>query len=125
MTVVIDTSVLIDVLRGEPEAARVLRESREVGPLHSSEIVKLEVLAGMRPSEEAATRALLDAFTWHPVDEEVAEIAGELGRRWLPRNRGIDSADLAIAATAIALHARLLTRNVKHFPMFAELSAPY
>lgn len=125
MTVVVDTSVLIDVLGGVPDAARVLRESREAGPLHSSEIVKLEVLAGMRPSEEAATRGLLGAFTWHPVDEEVAEIAGELGTNWLPGNQGIDSADLAIAATAIALHARPLTRNVKHFPMFADLSAPY
>ncbi|GAB3610117.1 type II toxin-antitoxin system VapC family toxin [Humibacter ginsengiterrae] len=125
MTVVVDTSVLIDVLRGDREAVRVLRESREAGVLHSSEIVKLEVLAGMRPSEEAATRRLLGAVTWHALDEEVAEIAGELGRKWLPRNRGIDSADLAIAATTIALDAQLLTRNVKHFPMFADLSTPY
>lgn len=125
MTVVVDTSVLIDVLRGDREAVRVLRESREAGALHSSEIVKLEVLAGMSPSEAAATRGLLGAFTWHPLDEEVAEIAGELGRKWLPHNRGIDSADLTIAATAIALDAQLLTRNVKHFPMFADLSTPY
>jgi predicted nucleic acid-binding protein len=42
-----------------------------------------------------------------------------------PGNRGIDTADLAIAATAMALDVRLLTRNVKHFPMFAGLAAPY
>lgn len=125
MTVVVDTSVLIDVLRGEPAAARVLYGWRESGPLHASEVVRLEVLAGMRAREETATRALFDAFTWHPVDERIAEIAGELGRQWLPGNRGIDSADLAIAATAIALDAQLLTKNVKHFPMFSQLSAPY
>lgn len=79
----------------------------------------------MRAHEEEETRALLDALEWHPLDERLAEIAGELGRRWLPGNRGIDSADLAIAATAIALDARLLTRNVRHFPMFVGLSAPY
>lgn len=125
MTVLADTSVLIDVLRGEPAAAAVLREARVAGPLHASEVTRLEVLAGMRAREEGPTRALFAAFTWHPVDERLAEIAGELGRRWLSGNRGIDSADLAIAATALALDARLLTRNIKHFPMFPGLSAPY
>ncbi|WP_460516132.1 PIN domain-containing protein [Humibacter antri] len=125
MTVVVDTSVLVDVLRGEQAAARPFRESRESGPLHASEEVRLEVLAGMRAQEEAATRTLFAALTWRPLDEGIAEIAGELGRQWLPGNRGIDSADLAIAATAIALDARLLTRNVKHFPMFSGLSVPY
>jgi hypothetical protein len=125
MTVVVDTSVFIDVLRGDPAAAEVLSRSRKDGRLHASEVVRLEVLAGMRVREEPATRALFDAFTWHPLDEGIAEIAGGLGRQWLPGNRGIDSADLVIAATVIALDARLLTKNVKHFPMFEGLSAPY
>lgn len=125
MTVVVDTSILIDVLRGEPMAAQVLRQARETDLLHASELTRLEVLAGMRPSEEDATRGLLGVFTWHPLDESLAEIAGELARRWLPGHRGIDSADLAVAATAVALDASLLTRNVKHFPMFGGLSAPY
>jgi predicted nucleic acid-binding protein len=125
MTVVVDTSVLIDVLRGESAAAQALREARESGLLHASEVTRLEVLAGMRARDEDATRALFRAFVWHPVDEAIAEIAGELGRQWLPANRGIDSADLAIAATTIALEARVFTCNVKHFPMFSGLSAPY
>ena len=75
--------------------------------------------------ERSSTRALLGILEWHPVDEKIAEQAGELGRRWLPGNRGIDAADLSIAATAILLNASLLTHNVKHFPMFSELSAPY
>jgi predicted nucleic acid-binding protein len=55
----------------------------------------------------------------------VAEEAGALGRRWLPSHHNIDGADLAIAATAIHRGSRLLTRNTRHFPMFAELRAPY
>jgi predicted nucleic acid-binding protein len=125
MTAVVDTSILIDVLRGEPAAVTVLREARASGPLHASEVTRLEVLAGMRAPEERSTRALFGAFSWHSLDERLAEIAGELGRQWLPGDRGIDSADLAIAATAIVLDARLLTRNVKHFPMFGGLSTPY
>ncbi|GAA4177766.1 type II toxin-antitoxin system VapC family toxin [Gryllotalpicola koreensis] len=125
MTFLVDTSVLIDVLRGESAAAQVLREARADGPLHASEVTRLEVLAGMRATEEAATQTLLGILTWHPLDDRVAEAAGELGRRWLPGNRGIDSADLAIAATTALVGAQLLTRNVKHFPMFSGLTAPY
>lgn len=125
MTVLVDTSVLVDVLRGEADAAAVLRDARMDGPLHASEVTRLEVLAGMRASEETRTRALLAVLTWRPLDAQVAEVAGELGRQWLPGNRGIDAADLAIAATAVLLDAPLLTRNVKHFPMFPGLSAPY
>lgn len=125
MTTVVDTSVLIDVLRGEHPAANALRAARTRGGLHASEITRLEILAGMRRSEEPATRALLDALTWHPVDEEIAELAGELGRQWLPSHRGIDSADLAIAATVRRLDADLLTRNVRQFPMIEDLVAPY
>lgn len=55
----------------------------------------------------------------------MAEEAGALGRQWLPSHRGIDGADLAIAATAILLDAELLTLNVRHFPMFPELRRPY
>lgn len=125
MSVLVDTSVLIDVLRGEAAAAEILRDARLDGPLHASEVTRLEVLAGMRAAEETPTRALLAVLNWRPLDAQVAEVAGELGRRWLPGNRGIDAADLAIAATAVLLDAPLLTRNVKHFPMFAGLSAPY
>jgi predicted nucleic acid-binding protein len=125
MTVLVDTSVLIDVLRGMPAAAAVLREALAPGRPQASEITRLEVLAGMRPGEEPPTRALLDVLDWYPVDDGIAELAGELGRAWLPGNRGIDAADLAIAATAMRADARLLTRNVKHFPMFPGLAAPY
>lgn len=125
MTTVVDTSVLVDVLRGEVAAADALRKALRRGPLHGSEITRLEVLAGMRPREQEATEGLLGVLVWHPLDRQLAEVAGELGRTWLPGNRGIDSADLAIAATAVALDAALMTRNVKHFPMFPGLTAPY
>lgn len=122
---VVDTSILIDVLRGSSDATDVLRQARENGPLHASEVSRLEVLAGMRAQEEDSTRKLFKAFVWHSVDETIAEIAGELAQLWLPSNRGIDSADFAVAATAITVNTRLLTRNVKHFPMFPDLVVPY
>jgi predicted nucleic acid-binding protein len=125
VSVVIDTSILIDYLRGHRAAGQLLETERAAGLLHASEITRLEVLAGMRPAEETATRQLLSTLVWHPVDTGIAETAGALGRRWLPSHGGIDSADLAIAATTIVLDARLQTRNTRHYPMFADLTAPY
>ena len=125
MSVLVDTSILIDYLRGHQDAADLLERERAVGALHASEITRLEVLAGMRPAEENQTRSLLSTLRWHPVDAEVAERAGDLGSQWLPGHRGIDGADLAIAATSIMVEARLLTLNVRHFPMFSSLSRPY
>src|SRR5438477_8104851 len=116
VTAFVDTSVLIDYLRGHRPTAVVLEDLRAVGPLHASEITRLEVLAGMRAGEERATRSLLWTLIWHPVDSQVAVEAGALGRRWIPSHHTIDSADLAIAATVQLTGLPLLTKNVWHSP---------
>jgi hypothetical protein len=125
VSALVDTSILIDYLRGHAGAGDLLERERAADVLHASEITRIEVLAGMRPAEEDDTRALLSTLVWHPVDADIAEEAGALGRQWLPSHHTIDSADLAIAATAVRTDARLLTRNVRHFPMFTDLQAPY
>ena len=125
MSALVDTSILIDYLRGHAGAGDLLERERTAGVLHASEITRIEVLASMRPADEDGTRALLSTLVWHPVDAKIAEQAGALGREWLPSHYAIDSTDLAIAATVVRTNARLLTRNVRHFPMFPDLQAPY
>lgn len=125
MTVLVDTSVIIDYLRGQAAAVDLLEKERSGDVLHASEITRAEVLAGMRPAEENATRSLLSTLAWHPVDATVAGDAGALGRRWLPSHDAIDAADLAIAATTTLVGARLLTMNVRRFPMFPGLAPAY
>lgn len=125
MNALVDTSVFIDHTRGLPGAHAALARAAQDGQLHSSEMVRAELLILIRDPELDAVAPLLDVVVWHPVDRQVAELAGELGRTWLPSHNGIDAADFVIAATTRLLDASLLTRNVKHFPMFPGLRRPY
>lgn len=126
MTLLVDTSVLIDHLRGNDEARRALASAAANGErLTCSVVTKVEVLAGMRPAEEPRTRLLLDAVEWLPVDDAIAEQAGLLANRYLRSHPGVDPVDYVIAATAYQHDALLWTRNLKHFPMFPELASPY
>lgn len=120
---VVDTSVLIDVLRGSPAATDWLASLAEV-PL-CSEITRAEVLRGVRSPERARTEQLLDALRWAPVDEATSRRAGELGRRHRRSHRTLGVADLLIAATAVLHDAELATGNVRHYPMFPGLRPPY
>jgi predicted nucleic acid-binding protein len=124
---VLDTSVLIDHLRGRPPAATELIPNAIASgaELWSSYIVRAELLAGLRAGEEAATRDLLRLISWADVDEAVSESAGALGRIYLRTHPGIEVADLIVAALAQHLDADLKTTNLKHFPMFPKLRAPY
>jgi predicted nucleic acid-binding protein len=123
LTRVLDTAVLVDVLRGDEAAVGFLAGLEEV-PL-CSEITRIEVLRGLRSAERRAGAALLSAIDWAPVDEDVAIRAGELGRAWRGSHPGIDTADLAIAATAELSGRLLATTNLKHYPMFDGLARPY
>jgi predicted nucleic acid-binding protein len=123
LSAVVDSSILIDHLRGSAAASAYLAglEDRPV----CSEVSRIEVLQGLRSAERRAADRLFALVRWVPVDEAVSRRAGELGRRWRRSHPGIGIADLVIAATAQHLDTPLATGNVKHFPMFKGLRAPY
>ena len=123
MSILCDTTVIIDILRGV-EPAVVWARSLQERPA-CSEVTRVEVLRGMQTRERRATERLFGTLAWITIDEAIARHAGELGRTWRGSHQGIATADLIIAATA-ELHGReLATLNVKHFPMFAGLAPPY
>lgn len=120
---VVDTSVLIDVLRGDDRAVEWLMALDAVP--WCSEVTRVEVLQGVRSAERGPTERLLQTLHWVAVDESVSRSAGDLGRRLRRSHRGIGVADLIIAATCIQSGADLATMNVRHFPMFEGLTSPY
>ena len=122
----VDTTVLIDHLRGVTPARDLLMQGAESEvELWSLVVVRTEVLAGMRSSEKRPTHQLLDLFSWLDVTVELADRAGDLARKYLKSHRTIDTVDYLIAAAALGLGAELQTTNVRHFPMFPSLRPAY
>lgn len=122
----LDTSVAIDHLRGLRPAVDLLNnliEAEEV--LLASEVVRFELLAGVRKGEVEALERFFSALSWVPVGEEVSRVAGALAQSHRRSHSGIDDADYLIAATALLLEADLLTTNVRHFPMIRGLKSAY
>lgn len=123
---VIDTTIAVDHLRGVGAAVDLMMGLVESGEdVIASELVRFELLAGVRENEIEALEAFFSALSWVPVTEEVARGAGALSRRYCRSHGGIDDADYLIAATALLLEADLITTNLRHFPMIEGLRAPY
>lgn len=118
LTTLLDTTVVIDLLRGSP-AIRARLETVADRFLISAITVD-EVLAGMRSHEEAATSKLLDALPVASVARAEATVSGDWRRQYRARGVTIKRGDALIAACALLRGATLATANVRDFPM-AEL----
>jgi hypothetical protein len=113
--IVLDTDVLIDVLRGRQTARSFLQDVADRFVPCCSVISVAELYVGMRPEEETGTRTMLDALVVIPVTLEIAEVAGRFKKR--TTSRRLELADCLIAATAFVEGAPLATGNVKDYPM--------
>jgi predicted nucleic acid-binding protein len=113
--IVLDTSVLIDALTGPRRLAPALRRAIADGErVRLPSLVLYEWLRGpRRPQELAAQEELFPAAAAIPFGPVEAARAARLYVE-VPRPRGREI-DLAIAACALALGARLWTLNPRDF----------
>ena len=124
--ILLDSSVAVDYLRGREDAVTVFESALSNAEwIGASEIVRFEVLAGVRPHEAAAVETFFALLGWVGVDETISRRAAALARQHRPAFGGIEDADYLIAATALELDAPLLTANARHFPMLPGLVAAY
>lgn len=115
MTLVVDTSVVIDLLRGREESRYLLEPSWE--QLMISTVTVHEIYAGMRPGEEERTATMLSGFVSLPFGVEEARLTGNWWKAYREKGVTLDFRDLAIAAAAVVRSLPLATSNVKDFPM--------
>ena len=119
----LDTNILIDLLRGRPEAQRYILSLS--APPSLSVVTVTELRSGVRSTEEQIRLDdIVATYSIRPVTLEIAERAGVFAQRFRA-SHNVDIIDALIAATADVESLPLATLNLKHFPMFPGLSRPY
>lgn len=125
--IVLDTNVVSELMRREPEHAVVRwldRQPRE--SVWVSSITVMEIWAEIRAMEPGARqRSLTSGFERFLAelldgrvamfDAESARCAAELVAEGRKSGRVVDKRDTMIAGVVIARNARLATRNERHF----------
>lgn len=117
MLCLLDSTVLIDFLRGRPAVRRV-QNLRDTGDVPGTTAVNVEeIVRGLRPAEHAAARRLFAGLVIVPIGEAEGWQAGLWRRESAARGITLWQADCLIAAAAVGLRAVLATGNPKDFPM--------
>jgi predicted nucleic acid-binding protein len=116
--VLLDTTVLIDLLRGRQGARTRLTALRAAGDTPYVCAVNVEeVSRGLRSGEEDPTERLIAGLRIVPLGQAEGWRAGCWRAGFASRGRTLAQADCLIAAAAVTLTARLATGNPSDFPM--------
>jgi len=116
MRFVLDTTFIIDHLRGVPAAIAWLERAMATGdPVYVTEIVVCEAWTGANSDDDRWLLGLLEPLEVVAPGPEQARIAGRWRVTARAGGRTLGLGDALIAATAHSLDAAVLTRNTRDF----------
>lgn len=124
MGLLLDTTVLIDALRGRSARDRLLALRAGASVPWVCAINVEEVARGLRESERAVAKRIFDGLRIAALSRREGERAGSWRRQFAAQGVTLSQADCLIAAAALTVGARLATGNPKHFPM-AEIEVEH
>ena len=113
----IDTDILIWVLRGNKKYEDLLQNLKDKDSLSISTITIAEIYKNIFPSEIVKTESVLDELQTWDVIPPVAKQAGFYWQEYAKRIKNLSLMDCLIAATATVNNLTLISLNIKHFPM--------
>lgn len=118
MSVLLDSTVLIDLLRGRVGALARLEALRRGGePPFTTAINVEEIHRGLLPAEQTAVEQLFDGLRVASIGRAEGARAGDWRREHAARGVTLAQADCLIAAAAVSLGVPLATGNPRDFPM--------
>ena len=118
MYLLLDSTIVIDFLRGVPEAtARVAQIFADGDQPMVNEIVVCEVRAGLNAPDIAGFEALLEPTEFIQPGPDAALRAGQWRAELRARGRVLSLGDSLVAAAAEAADATVVTRNVRDFSL--------
>ena len=119
VTRLLDTSTLVDFLRGDTNTIAAMQRA-DVADLVTSTVVVEELFAGTALARDShlelfRVESRLRPIRVLPFDEKSARAAGLLRVMLQQKGTPIGNGDRMIAATAIAHDASMVTSNVREF----------
>ena len=117
MPLLLDTTVLIDALRGSAARQRILDLRRGGEVPYVCAVNVDEVARGVRPDEHRLTRDLIDSLRWAPLGADQGWCAGTWRGEFAAQGVTLSQADCLVAAAAVGIGGRLATGNPDDFPM--------
>jgi len=115
--VLLDSDVIIEILRGTPAIVEAATALERTGVLtYCTAISWAEIYAGLRRGEEPLTEEFFRARGEVVLDGRAGRQAGSYLARF-GRSQGVEIADALIAAAASTAGLRLWTLNRRHYPM--------
>jgi predicted nucleic acid-binding protein len=115
--VLLDTDVIIEVLRGRRQVAEAILDLEARGiRTHACAVSWAEIHAGLRPGEEGLTQAFLEQRAEVVIDADTGRRAGQYLARYA-KSHGLELADALIAAAATTSGLALWTQNRRDYPM--------
>jgi len=113
----LDTDVLIWVLRGKAEIIEKVSQFKDQEVLCISVISIAEIYKNIYPSELTTTKDYLNQHIQLDVNSKIAKVAGLYWQQYSKQLKGLSLTDCLIAATANFNNSTLVSLNTKHFPM--------
>lgn len=113
----LDTDVLIWILRGKKEIVEHISALKQKADLCISSLSIAEIYKNIYPSELTMTEEFLNQHIIYSVDQKIAKTGGLYWQQYSRRLKNLSLIDCLIAGTAQVYGLSLVSLNVKHFPM--------
>jgi predicted nucleic acid-binding protein len=122
---ILDTSILVDVLRGDFDKEKLERLEDET-VLKTTSVTEMELWEGVLESkskdeEKRKVKELLKEIESEKFTPEDGRTAGRINHDLRKSGNQVDLEDVMIASIATKRDEKVLTRNEKHFEKIEEL----
>lgn len=115
MKLVVDTSILIDYLRGGKRWEKFILEVQEGSEFYLPTIVVFELFSGKSSADPQILKKITDLLRFFQQIELSEDIARHAGQLYRDISKEFDIPGYIVAATALNIGASVVTLNQKDF----------